>query len=126
MTDDEARKSLEPVIQALKASIPMQKAIENHLQTLEKLRGYGYSNGFISEALSKDQDKPITAQLFASMMYRARKKKPAQTKAAAQVKTTDQPAANQSSIPTNPKPEADPRRPRRFVHNPTPPANILD
>lgn len=113
MSDDEARKSLIPVIQALQASIPMQKAIENHLQILERLRKFGYSNGFISEALSSASDRPITAQLLASMMYRARKKAPGQ------VITPTTPARTVREHQT-------PGKPRRFVHNPTPPDNILD
>ncbi|MCY1291936.1 hypothetical protein D9M70_411430 [compost metagenome] len=113
MSDDEARKSLNPVIQALQASIPMQKAIENHLQLLEKLRAFGYSNGFISEALSSASGKPITAQLFASMMYRARKKTPA---------PRSLPAVSARTV----QEQQSPGRPRRFVHNPTPPDNIFD
>ena len=72
--DAKALRSLEPVIDALKASISMQKAIANHLPDLEKLRAFGYSNGFISTALSTETGRAISAGLFASMMYRARLK----------------------------------------------------
>ena len=74
MSDESVILSLEPVIEALKASISMQKAVANHLDTLEKLRAYGYSNGFISAAISKGSKKTISSGLFASMMYRARMK----------------------------------------------------
>lgn len=72
MNDEIAVRSLEPVIEALKASISMQKAVTNHLVALDKLRAYGYSNGFISAAISKGSGKEIPPGLFASMMYRAR------------------------------------------------------
>ena len=74
VNDEKALQSLTPFIDALKASISMQKAVANHLVDLEKLRAYGYSNGFISAAVSNGSGRTISAGLFASMMYRAKMK----------------------------------------------------
>ena len=75
VNDEKALRTLEPFIDALKASISMQKAVANHLIDLEKLRAYGYSNGFISAAVSEGSGRTISVGLLASMMYRARMKK---------------------------------------------------
>lgn len=75
VSDEKALRTLVPFIDALKASISMQKAVANHLVDLEKLRAYGYSNGFISAVVSEGSGRTISAGLFASMMYRARMKK---------------------------------------------------
>lgn len=74
MNDENAIRSLEAVIEALKSSISMQKAVANNLIILERLRAYGYSNGFISTVLSKGAGKKISPGLLASMIYRARMK----------------------------------------------------
>lgn len=73
MDDQAAKNALGPVIEGLKASIPMQKAITNNLAILLSLKAYGYSNGFISDVLSKEAGKPLGAGHLASMMYRANK-----------------------------------------------------
>ncbi|MGU9854456.1 hypothetical protein ACU680_27045 [Pseudomonas koreensis] len=75
VNDEKALRSLVPFIEAMKASISMQKAVANHLVELEQLRAFGYSNGFISAVVSKESGRTVTAGLFASMMYRARMKK---------------------------------------------------
>ena len=79
VNDEKALRSLVPFIEAMKASISMQKAVANHLDVLEQLRTYGYSNGFISDVVSRESGRAITAGLFASMMYRARLKKNGKT-----------------------------------------------
>lgn len=88
VNDEKALLTLEPFIDALKASISMQKAVENHLMDLEKLRAYGYSNGFISAAVSSGSGRIISAGLFASMMYRARMKVSAEKIRLPQMPTT--------------------------------------
>lgn len=101
MNDEIAVRSLEPAIEALKASISMQKAVANHFVALEKLRAYGYSNGFISAAISKGSGKTISPGLFASMMYRARKTSGVETLGKTQVSTftTSQPIS--PALPKN-------------------------
>lgn len=119
MTDDDARDSLGVLVQALKASIPIQKAIDNNLQTLEKLRAFGYGHAFICHAINQSQDKKITPQMFASMMSRARKKKLQQkraTSASAAPFSASMPGVGSKTFERAPK----------VLHNPTPPPDIFD
>lgn len=129
INDESALRSLAPVIEALKASISMQKAVANHFAALEALRTFGYSNGFISAALSNGSGKTIPAGLLASMMYRARIKA---AKSNAPVTKQWSPAPAQLELGTTQKPEHTPhpfaqlsnrtgdRRRDEFNYNPTP------
>lgn len=119
MTDDDARASLGALVEALKASIPIQKAIDNNLQTLEKLRAYGYGHAFICQVLNESQNKQITPQMFASMMSRARKKKPQQKRVASATATP----VSASTLGVGSKTF---ERAPKVLHNPTPPPDIFD
>ncbi|WP_157969794.1 hypothetical protein [Pseudomonas huaxiensis] len=123
MNDEAARKQLSLVAEALSASIPMQKAIENNLQILEKLRDFGYSNGFISNVLTQGSKKPISPELLSSMLYRARKKKPPKIVEPHQTQEVD---TNKNHPFKSPSSSRDGYRRRQdFNYDPTPKKSLI-